>query len=159
MFLIFLQRMILCLGPQVLPSMPPFLDLLITHCTNQDVLDVSHLLNQLCSKFKGRAIDAVDPAVSPFLRKCYSLMPTFDEVVDHGDIPPHLLTEQLSIKKISYAFLQHVATYQVTQVLLSSNNIGSIEQVLQYMSEGALNVQEPILKKTCITSGATIRTP
>jgi len=148
--LIFLQRMILCLGPQVLPSMPPFLDLLITHCTNQDVLDVSHLLNQLCSKFKGEAIDAIDPAVSPFLRKCYSLMPTFDEVVDQGDIPPHLLTEQLSIKKISYAFLQYVATYQVTPVLLSSNNISSLKQVLQYMSEGALNVQEPILKKTCI---------
>jgi len=148
--LIFLQRMILCIGPKLLPSVPPFMDLLIAHCTNQDVLDVSHLLNQLCSKFKGEAIEAVDAAVGPFLRKCYSLMPTFDEVVGQGDIPPHLLTEQFSIKKISYAFLQHVATYHVTPVLLSSNNISSIEQVLQYMSEGALNVQEPILKKTCI---------
>ena len=148
--LIFLQRMILCIGPRVLPPMPTFLDLLITHCTNQDVLDVSHLLNQLCSKFKEEAIGAVDATVSPFLRKCYSLMPTFDEVVQ-GDIPPHLLTEQLSIKKISYAVLEHVATYKVTPVLLSSNNLGSIEQVLQYMSEGALNVQDPTMKKTCIT--------
>jgi len=148
--LIFLQRMILCIGPRVLPPMPPFLDLLITHCTNQDILDVSHLLNQLCSKFKEEAIGAVDAAVSPFLRKCYSLMPTFDEVVCQGDIPPHLLTEQLSVKKISYAFLQHVATYKVTPVLLSNNNIGSIEQVLQYMSEGAMSVQDPTLKKTCV---------
>ena len=149
--LIFLQRMILCIGPRVLPPMPPFLDLLITHCTNQDVLDVSHLLNQLCSKFKEEAIGAVDAAVSPFLRKCYSLMPTFDEVVGQDDIPPHLLTEQLSIKKISYAVLEHVATYKVTPVLLSSNNLGSIEQILQYMSEGAVNVQDPTMKKTCIT--------
>lgn len=148
--MIYLQRMILCLGSQMLSSMPAFLALLITHCTNQDVIDVSHLLNFICSKFKDDAIGAVDAAVSPFLRKCYSLMPNIDEVVGQGGIPPHLLTEQLSIKKLSYAFLQHVVTYQVTPVFVSSNNISSFEQILRFMSDGAINVQDPVLKKSCI---------
>eukprot|EP00584_Thalassiosira_punctigera_P016369 CAMPEP_0172576752 /NCGR_PEP_ID=MMETSP1067-20121228/137885_1 /TAXON_ID=265564 ORGANISM="Thalassiosira punctigera, Strain Tpunct2005C2" /NCGR_SAMPLE_ID=MMETSP1067 /ASSEMBLY_ACC=CAM_ASM_000444 /LENGTH=297 /DNA_ID=CAMNT_0013369429 /DNA_START=700 /DNA_END=1590 /DNA_ORIENTATION=- len=67
---VLLQRMILCLGEGVLPAMPSFLDRLLEHCaTEEDVLDASQLINQLCIKFKERAAPAVDGALLPFLRR------------------------------------------------------------------------------------------
>jgi exportin-T len=151
--MIFLQRMILCLNQKVLPPMPGFLDLLISNCTADDILDVSQLLLQLCIKFKEDAAPAIDAAVLPFLRQCHTLMPSLQEVVGHkeGDpIPPHLMTEQLSIKKMSYSFLQHVVTYRVTAVLVSPTNSSRIVDVLQSMNQGATEVHDPVVKKACV---------
>jgi len=148
--IILLQRMIVCLGNQTLSHMANFLELLVAHCTNHDVVFVAQLLNLLCSKFKGEAVQVIERNLLPFVGKCHSLMPTVDEVVGLGDVPPHLLTEQLSIKKLSYAFLGHVVRYKVTPIFLSSTNIGSLEEILTTMSDGAVNVTDPIMKKTCI---------
>jgi len=148
---ILLQRMILSIGVQVIPSMSRFLLLLIEHCTTDDIQDLAQLLNQLCIKFGADAIPALDPALLPFLRKCHQLVPSAGEVVTSSDIPPHLQTEQLSIKKLTFTVLQHVVTYRLSPVLLSPTNAGSLELVLQTMSEAAIHVEDPVVKKACVT--------
>ena len=147
--MVLLQRMIQCIGAKVLAKMPRFLQLLIEHCTAEDVLFVAQLFNQLCIKFKERAVEGLDAALLPFLRKCQSLVPSEDEIAG-SDIPPHLRTVQLSIKKLTFVVLQHIVTHNATAVLTSQTNVGSFELYLQTMSEGAIRESDPVVKKTCI---------
>jgi exportin-T len=151
--MIFLQRMILCIGSDILPSLPRFLQVLVEQCTVQDAQDVSQLLNQISIKFKEQAVPALDAALLPFLRKCHMLAPTVDDVSvgSNSDIPPHLRTEQLTIQKLSYTVLQHIVSYRATPVLISSTNAGSFERVLHTMKEGATLVQDASVKKACLT--------
>jgi exportin-T len=104
------------------------------------------MINQCCIKFKQEATPALDAALLPFLRKCHTLMPS----AENGEIAPHLETERLSVKKLSYVVLQHVVTHRATAVLLTPRNTPNIEEVLKIMSGGALDVEEPVIKKTCI---------
>jgi hypothetical protein len=93
----------------------------------------------------------VDPNLLLFLGKCHQLVPS-DEQVAKGDIPPHLRMEQfLSVKKPTFTVLQHIVTYRVLPVLLSPTNAGSLELVLQTMSDSAMHVDDPVMKKVCLT--------
>lgn len=140
------QRMAQCLGPKVLPCTPQYLELHITNCTAEDVQIASQMMNQCCIKFKQDAAPALDAAVLPFLRKCHSLLPHSE----NGEVPPHLRTEQLSIQKLTFVVLQHIVTHGATNALTSPRNVGSFEDILQVMSDGALNAENPLMKKTCI---------
>lgn len=146
--MIALQRMIICLNVDIIPHMSVFLELLISHCDSKDILDVTQLLNQLCIKFKSAAVPSIDSSLMPFLRKCYELMPQASEV---GELAPHLVTEQLSIRKLIFIFLHHVVTRKATAVLLSPTNGPKLEEILQVMKEGAVSIKEPSIKKTCLT--------
>eukprot|EP00551_Chaetoceros_affinis_P005912 CAMPEP_0203663810 /NCGR_PEP_ID=MMETSP0090-20130426/1345_1 /ASSEMBLY_ACC=CAM_ASM_001088 /TAXON_ID=426623 /ORGANISM="Chaetoceros affinis, Strain CCMP159" /LENGTH=1077 /DNA_ID=CAMNT_0050526847 /DNA_START=293 /DNA_END=3526 /DNA_ORIENTATION=+ len=149
--MIYLQRMILCLGEKVLPSIPNFLELLIEHCNNDDILYVSQLLNQLCFKFRNKAIPTIDGTTLPFLKKCQNSLPNDAQVFeDMFKAPPHLMTEQHAILKIMFAFLHQIVSTLCTEVLISSTNVSSLELILRTMGEGAVLVSDPVMKKTCI---------
>jgi exportin-T len=128
------KRMIQCIRSNVLPTMSRFVQLLIEHCTSDDIQDVAQLLNQLCIKFKKEAIfHLLIP--SAFLGKCHQLVPSDEQQVAKSNIPPHLRTEQLSVTKLTFTVLQHIVTYRVSPVLLSPTNAGSLDLVLQTMSD------------------------
>eukprot|EP00980_Cylindrotheca_fusiformis_P024345 scaffold11783_cov120-Cylindrotheca_fusiformis.AAC.5 len=148
---ILVQRLIQCLGDQVLPSMPQVLYLLIAHCTAEDVLDVSQLINQLCIKFKADAVPALDAALLPFLQKCQTLATLSTAAPISSDtVAPHLRTEQLSIRKLTFAVLQHIVSYGADAVFLTQTNVSNLESILQSMQDGAVHVEDPIMKKTCL---------
>ena len=155
---VFIQRLIQCLGENVLSIMPRILFLLIQNCTAEDILDVSQLMNQLCIKFGAKALNSLDTNLLPFLQKCHHLSNTIaDKSTSSGQqqdpnapIAPHLRTEQLSIQKLSFAVMNHIVTNGVTAVLLSPTNVSSLEAILQSMSEGAIIVEDPLMKKTCL---------
>ena len=140
------QRMTQCLGSKVLACTPQFLELQIANCTAEDVQTAAQMMNQCCIKFKQDASPALDAALLPFLRKCHSLVPPSE----NGDIPPHLRTEQLIIQKLTFVVLQHIVANRATSVLVSSQNAGSFKNILQIMSDGALNPENPVIQKTCI---------
>jgi exportin-T len=141
--------MILVLGEGILPKIPEFLQALLSNCsTDDDVLDASQLINQLCIKFKENAASAIDSSLLPFLQKVLalsesSMMPSVNSAA------PHVVTEQLSIRKQAFSTLQHIATHNVAAVFYSENNVGSIGQILGLMNDGATVVAEPVMKKTC----------
>jgi len=148
--MIYLQRMILCLGEKFLTALPHFIELLIEHCTNEDILSVSQLLIQVCFKYKKNAIPVLDGCVLPFLSKCHNSMPNVTVMnSDRSAIPPHLVTEQHSILKIIYAFLHQIVS-ECADVLLTSTNVSSLEHILRTMGEGAIQINEPVMKKTCV---------
>lgn len=160
---VLVQRLILCLEGKVLPSMPRLLFLLISHSTSEDILDVAQLINQLCLKFKADAIGALDSNLLPFLQKCQSHSNVIAIINDPTNHPqqqpsslggqldaPHTRVEQLSIQKLSYTVLQHLVSQGATAVLLSPANASSLEAILQSMGEGAIRVEDPLMKKTCL---------
>ena len=150
---VLLQRMIQCLETKVLPSIPRFLFLVIEHCTTEDILDVAQLFNQLCIKYKGDAVSAIDGSLLSFLRKCHALIIPISKEEQNSSIDvvaPHLRIEQLSVQKLTFTVLQHIVTHGVTAVLLSPTNASSLENILQSMSEGAIHVEDPLMKKTCL---------
>ena len=159
---VLLQRMILCLGERILPTMPEFLGVLLAHCTGEeDVLDISQLIMQLCIKFKQNAVPAVDVAILPFLQKVLAMQIKETTVIAGGKdgvgnsnigdptLPPHLLTEQLSIRKHAFASLQHIAAHNVSMVLCSERNVHSMGDILRLMNDGATVVPDPVMKKSC----------
>ena len=147
--MVLLQRMILCIEEQVLPSIPPFLFLLIRSCTVDDVAFVSQIFNQVCIKFKENAAEVLDTALLPFLHKCHSLVPAHEQD-DASGLPPHLRTEQLSTQKLSFAVLQHIVHHQATAMLISSTNVANLESILRTAGDGAIYVTDPVIKRTCL---------
>lgn len=149
---ILVQRLIQCIEDMVLPCMPDILFLLITNCTTEDILDLAQLFNQLCIKFKTRAVPAMDAALLPFLQKCHSLSTiSTSEAPSNGvAIAPHLRIEQLSIQKLNYTVLQHIAMHEADSILFSPTNVSSLEHILQSMKDGAVHVEDPLMKKTCL---------
>lgn len=145
--MIFLQRMMIAIGNRVLSEMPLFLSILTDYCDADDILFVSQLYNQLCLKFKDSSVPIIDGGLIPFLRKCQSLVPSHE---NESDIPPHLRTEQLAVKKLVYVVLQHVVSSGATVVLISPSNFGSLGNILDTMHDGATRVQDPIIQKTCL---------
>lgn len=148
---VLLQRMILSLGHLVLEFLPGFLAPLISHCTlEEDVLDCSQLMNQTCIKFKDGACPAIDSSVVVFLRKVLAIqLHDADGTSTSDSLPPHLLTEQLSIRKQAFSTLHHIVTNKATAVLYSDANIGSLNDVLKLMVDGAVTVPDPVMSKTC----------
>ena len=162
---VMLQRLILLLEDQVLPSMPQAFYLLIDHCDSNDVLDVAQLLNQLSIKFQSRAVPAMDASLLPFLRKCSALVSAitaaseatpatsngfFSSATALAAVPPHLRTEQLSVQKLIFVVLQHIVTYKATAIFLTPTNASSLESILQTVGDGAIHVEETVMKKTCL---------
>ena len=135
---VLIQRMIFCLGEGVLPLMPTFFPPLLLHCTlEEDILDISQLMNQLCIKFKEKVVAAIDLALLPFIQKVFA--------IQTGNI-----TEQLSVRKQAFATLQHIALHNASPVLYSQTNVSSLGDILQLMYDGASSVPDPVMNKTCV---------
>ena len=150
--MVLMQRLIQCLDEKVAPVMPRLLHLLILQCTQEDVLDVAQLYNQLSIKFKERSIPLIDAALLPFLQKCYSLARDASTSTDGtaATTAPHQLTEQLSIQKLTYMVLNNIASNQASGVLYTATNLPHLEGILQSMSEGATRVEDVAMKKHCL---------
>lgn len=152
--LVLIQRLIQCLEEKILPVIPRMLFVLISNCTSEDILDVAQLMNQLCMKFRANAITSLDASLLPFLQRCQYLSTQLLVESSHANAEdvnaPHLRTEQLSIQKLSYVVLQHVVVHRSTAMLLSPTNVSSLEAILQIMSNGAIQVEDPVMKKSCL---------
>ena len=148
---IIFQRMIQCVGHKILDYAPRCLEILIAHCTSEDIIDVAQMFNQLCIKFQHDAVAAMDRALLPFLHKCHTLVSIVGDTCNSDTmIPPHVQTEQLSIQKLTFVVLQHIVTNRATAIFLSPTNAPRLESILQIMMDGAISVEDAIMKKTCI---------
>jgi len=159
--MVLMQRLIQCLEDRVAPIIPRLLQLLILHCSQEDILDVAQLFNQLSIKFKERSIPLIDTALLPFLQKCYILAndatttTTAASEENNGmttttTAAPHERTEQMSIYKLTYMVLNNLACNQASGVLYTATNLSSLEGILQSISEGATKVEDIIMKKHCL---------
>lgn len=155
-----LQRFIICTGESVLLKAHSVLIVIIEYCSEEDICFASQLMNQLCLKFKRKAIPALDRTLLPFLRKCDRLV--MDTVKTEGlqvgksiswhglENPLHLRLEQLSVQKCAFSVLQHVVSNGAFELLISESNVDSFPSILQFMCEGAVYVNEPPVRRACV---------
>jgi len=150
--IIYLQRMIICLGSKSLSYLSPFIQVLINSADVDDIGDIGQLLYQICSKFKREAYDVVNSSILPFIQKCELFIPKVDDIANtaHGNIPPHLMTEQVVIKKHIFAMISYVVSNDLTDILVSAINVSSLEVVMKTMYDGALFVDDSSVKKYCL---------
>lgn len=146
--MIFIQRMIILLGLDIIPYMPEFFPLIISNCKQDDILDVGQMFYQLSLKFKSNAIPAIEGSILHFLRKCHELLPT--EIYDDEATAMHRKSEVLGMKKIMFATLNQIVSSGCSAVLVSSDNASSLENVLSVAAEGAINIDDPTIKRTCL---------
>lgn len=147
--MIYLQRMIQCLGDKVLVYMEEFLQTLIARSTQEDILDVAQVVHQVCLKFREIAIPTVEPIILPLLEKVSAFITEITGGVEN-EMALYQDTEILHFKKIIYVSLLQVVKSNCTPILLSSKNIGSLEIILRTVGEGALLIPDPLIKKTCL---------
>eukprot|EP00934_Nitzschia_sp_Nitz4_P006653 Nitzschia sp. Nitz4//scaffold73_size107353//62684//65689//NITZ4_004323-RA/size107353-processed-gene-0.193-mRNA-1//-1//CDS//3329557485//6643//frame0 len=162
--MVLLQRLILCLESKILTAVPSLLYLLTTNCTEADILDVAQLFNQICIQFKEESVPVLEASLLPFLQKCHWLAynnssssntTNTQQQVQQQQQPglqmtaPHEETEQLSIQKLSYMVLSHIAMNQATGVLLTPTVVPHLESVLQSMRQGLL-VDDYSVQRTCL---------
>lgn len=148
--MIYLQRMILCLGDQILSTMPQFLESLIECCDEKDIPDVAQILYQLCIKLKEKAKPVIDVATLPFLRKCHTLIQRLIADSNPNQLPSHLLTEQFAIQKLIFIFLYQVVSSKCADIFLSATNASSLGDILKTMGDGAIIEKDPAVKRTCL---------
>jgi exportin-T len=146
--MIFIQRMIILLEVDIIPKMPEFFHLIISNCKQDDILDIGQMFYQLSLKFKSNAIPAIEGSILHFLRKCHEFLPT--EVHDDKETALHRKSEVLAIKKIMFATLNQIVSSGCSSVLVSSDNASSLENVLSIAAEGAISIDDPISKRTCL---------
>lgn len=147
--MIYLQRMIQCVGEQVLVNMDEFLQILIARSTQEDILDVAHVFHQICLKFKGNAIPVADITILPLLQKVSAFINENSGGVQN-DLSGYQDAEILHFKKIIYVSLMQVVKSHCTPILLSSKNVSSLEMILKMVGDGAMLIPDPLIKKTCI---------
>lgn len=150
--MVLIQRLIQCLEDKVAPALPRLLQMLILYCTQEDILDVAQLFNQVCITYKERSVPLIDGALLPFLQKCFALSSEVSTCIDGtaATMAPHQRTEQLSIQKLIYMVLTNVASNKASAVLYTPTNLPSLESILQSMSDGAIRVEDAAMKKHCL---------
>lgn len=146
--MIFVQRMIILLGVDIVPYMPDFFPLIISNCKQDDILDVGQMFYQLSLKFKSKAIPAIEGSILHFLRKCHELLSI--ETCDDKETALSRKSEVLAIKKVMFATLNQIVSSGCSAVLVSSDNASSLENVLGIAAEGAINIDDPTIKRTCL---------
>ena len=151
--MIYLQRMIQSLDHNstatiLLGMIPQYTLHLIPQSTPEDILDVAQLLCALITKYKSSCVEALDSSLLPFLQKIHTITSTSTDT--SGIIPRHMRTEQISIQKLSFQFLFTMVSTDCTNILLSTTNIGSLQDIFNLMGNGALQINDPIIQRTCI---------
>lgn len=144
--MIYIQRMLLLLGSDMIPYMHRFFPHIISNCKEHDILDIGQMFYQLSLKFKSRAIPAINSDIISFLKRCYQLTP-----IDDGKIGSAFhLAEILSIKKVMFATVHQIVSSDCAAVFISSTNISSLQDVLSMVGDGAINITDPAIQRTCL---------
>lgn len=145
----------------ILSLVPRFLSPLIQYCTADDYTFVGQIFNRTCLKCKADAIPVLDGAFLPFFSKCQALMAAITtavvtEATPHTDehnmafVPPHAAAEQLGVLKVTFVVVECIVTTEVTPLLLSAANAPHLRNVLTHVAQGAIQISEPSVRKTCL---------
>lgn len=143
--IIFLHRMVQCIGHHVLESCSKCIETLLEFSEPTDIDHPIQLLNQLMAEFgtthyAPSVIEIVDPVlllVVDRLSGIFNELQQLSASSDHAESTPDTLeAEKLGILKHFLMFLQHVATFHIHPVFLSPRNVHRLPDLLQNVISG-----------------------
>jgi hypothetical protein len=126
-----IHRTILLLEDDVIGHVPSILFPMVSACKKEDLTEVVQLMNQLMIKFQGKVSAGIDAVVPTFLRRYGELVPQSDE-----GSSAQVEIERVAVTKLYMLFLQHIASNNCANVLISASNIGEFSNVLNMMLSG-----------------------
>uniref|UniRef100_A0A0D9X1E9 Exportin-T n=1 Tax=Leersia perrieri TaxID=77586 RepID=A0A0D9X1E9_9ORYZ len=144
----FMHRMIEILGISVLPCIAIALRQLLNDNEAKDMVELLYLLNQIMTKFKSSAsalLDDVFPAIASQL----SVMLAQDVFSNGLASNTEEMRELEELEKTFYQFLLHIATDDLSTVLLTPSCRHYLENIMQLLLITSCNHKEMSHRKTC----------
>ncbi|KAJ0406793.1 hypothetical protein ATCC90586_000846 [Pythium insidiosum] len=146
-----LHRFITILDSEhLLNNVSETLEHLMMGCESGDVLEVVQLLDQLIIRYKDALSPFFDQFLMPFVQRLCSLMPPRNSSAEQQTKDAAQL-EREAIQKYLYTFLLHIAMHNLSGVLLSTRNVGSLENVLLVVLEGCADVADANINRSCFS--------
>jgi hypothetical protein len=138
--LIYLHRMVGCLGPRVVSLAHQVLPTLLGQADASDADDVVQVLNQLMVEYQSECLLLVQDLLGVVADK-YTALSAAIEQTSTAQLPasatadgaiqaPHLHTERLNLHRQYLLFIQHVAMHGCSPALYSSAHLPRLENIL-----------------------------
>lgn len=143
--LVFLHRMVACIGDRILPYEEQILPSLLAAADATDADDVVQVLNQLMVEYGKDSLPVVDKLFLSVIDKYSAMSITLEtsstatvtsgpnattEHVAAGVVAPHLQSERLSLHRQYLLFLQHVACFNCAATLFNPAHLHRLEEIL-----------------------------
>ncbi|BAF22169.1 exportin-T [Oryza sativa Japonica Group] len=145
----FLHRMVEILGISVLPCIPIALRQLLVDNEAKDMSEFLYLINQIICKFKSSAnalLEDVFPAIASHL----SVILSHDAFSNGFASNTEEMRELQELEKRFYAFLLHIATHDLSTVLLTPSCRHYLENIMQLLLITSCSHKEISHRKTCV---------
>eukprot|EP01121_Diplochlamys_sp_Union-15-3_P009305 TRINITY_DN2533_c0_g1_i3.p1 TRINITY_DN2533_c0_g1~~TRINITY_DN2533_c0_g1_i3.p1 ORF type:complete len:254 (-),score=33.94 TRINITY_DN2533_c0_g1_i3:70-831(-) len=139
--------MIACLGVNILPYLPPSIQMLMVNCDNASLIEFVLLINQIISTFKEKVRDISDKLLLPLVQRIM-------QSVTGGDVTPKSEEERekLMLRKTYFVFIQNLASHQLVDVLASEVNVSHLKDILMSLIEGCYFFKDVTIQKLAFST-------
>jgi Exportin-T len=136
---VFLHRMVKCLGPRSMELIQVCFGSLLTHADTKDFEPIAQVLNQAMVEFKSEASPLVDFYFEAVLGKSVQLQASIEDSAGQLEAT-HIAAERAAQQRIYFVFLQHISTFGCHSVLISPSHMPMLETILNTALQGSLHV-------------------
>ncbi|XP_076358684.1 exportin-T-like isoform X2 [Tachypleus tridentatus] len=141
----FLHRMVICLEEEVLPFIPLAAEWLVKDADCHSIQEFIPLINQIIGKFKKNIVSFLQHIFMPLVTAIFNALAV---PIDEND--QEAQRERHVLQRSYFLFIAAIVTNNITEVL-ASQDMQSMEQVLQTIIQGAVDFPDPVAQKTCFS--------
>eukprot|EP00045_Choanoeca_perplexa_P008278 m.76373 g.76373 ORF g.76373 m.76373 type:complete len:994 (-) comp14426_c0_seq3:114-3095(-) len=143
----FLHRMIVALGDDVLSCIPAAIKGLLTNHTAEDLQEFIPLINHLITKFKAKVLPFLDQVFIPLIEAIFAFLNQLEAVADNE----HVFAELSSLRRGYFTFLHAVVNNGCCAVLTTASSKPHLSAILTTVLRGAAGVEDVRLQKQCFS--------
>eukprot|EP00730_Choanoeca_flexa_P002803 TRINITY_DN11180_c0_g1_i1.p1 TRINITY_DN11180_c0_g1~~TRINITY_DN11180_c0_g1_i1.p1 ORF type:complete len:991 (+),score=312.51 TRINITY_DN11180_c0_g1_i1:199-3171(+) len=144
----YLHRMIVALGDDVLDCIPAAITGLLTNHTADDLQEFIPLINHLIAKFKGKVQPFLDQVFLPLVEAIFAFLNQLESVASDQ----HAFAELSALRHGYFTFLHTVVNNGCCAVLTSPRSIAQLDAILTTLINAATGVDDVRLQKQCFST-------
>jgi len=150
--LMFLHRMVECLGERVLAFLGSAVRRLLPGADPRSVHEVVTFVNQVVVKFKGRAAHEVNGVLGTITKALFDAIgPQLPRAQPPGSPPvSEEARERALMLRYYYSFVHGLAHNGLTGVFVSEANRGDVDQFLSVILQGVVDAPDAQMQRQCI---------
>ncbi|XP_035825468.1 exportin-T isoform X2 [Aplysia californica] len=140
----YLHRMVVCLGPEILPFLPEAMERLLKQPDARELYDFLPLVNQIIMKFRGDIVPFLSQVFMPLVMTIYRVL---GAPSDHND---RVSAEEKKLLQRGY-FLFLATIVSNCLDVLKAQEMQNLNQVLMSIISGAVELPDPQSQKSCFS--------
>eukprot|EP01124_Arcella_intermedia_P009126 TRINITY_DN1589_c0_g1_i1.p1 TRINITY_DN1589_c0_g1~~TRINITY_DN1589_c0_g1_i1.p1 ORF type:complete len:1014 (-),score=154.42 TRINITY_DN1589_c0_g1_i1:127-2721(-) len=143
--ILFMHRMMQCLGSPILTYLPLIISVFIVNCEIAEMMQFLILINQLLSTFKEKVSEILDALFLPLVNKIFSIL----SAASNQLVSPRSEEERElnDLKKQYYQFLNSIFLNNLVTIFLSPTNAPKFQDIFQTIVDGCKNFPDPNIQK------------